>query len=74
MTSSELAGIAIEAMRLQNAYARAIDTRDWDLFRTLFTPDVVAEYPGMPFSGMAHWLEFFVPFHDDCTWIQHAMA
>ncbi|MEV6338579.1 nuclear transport factor 2 family protein [Nocardia vinacea] len=74
MTSSELDDIAIEAMRLQNGYARAIDTRDWDLFRALFTPDVVAEYPGMPFSGIEHWLEFFVPFHDDCTWILHAMT
>jgi hypothetical protein len=25
-------------------YARAVDTRDWDLFRTCFTADVVADY------------------------------
>lgn len=74
MSGFELTGIAIEAMRLQNGYAHAIDTRDWDLFRTLFTPDVVAEYPGMPFTGMDRWLEFFVPFHADCTWIQHTMT
>ena len=25
-------------------YATGIDTRDWDLFRTCFTPDCLAEY------------------------------
>lgn len=29
---------------LLDAYAQAIDTRDWTLFRTLFTPDAVLDY------------------------------
>lgn len=29
-------------------YATAIDRRDWDLFRTCFTPDVHAAYEGLP--------------------------
>src|SRR2546427_8065013 len=29
---------------LMNAYARAIDTKDWDLLRTLFTPDALLDY------------------------------
>ena len=29
-------------------YATALDTRDWDLLATCFTPDAVAHYDGMP--------------------------
>lgn len=29
-------------------YATGIDRRDWPLFRTCFTPDVHAEYEGLP--------------------------
>lgn len=29
-------------------YATGIDRRDWSLFRTCFTPDVHAEYEGLP--------------------------
>lgn len=29
---------------LLNRYATGIDRRDWDLFRTCFTPDVVCDY------------------------------
>jgi hypothetical protein len=61
-------------MRLQNGYARAIDTRDWASFRALFASDVVAEYPNGRFEGVDAWLSFFVAFHDECEWIQHVMT
>ena len=47
-----LSTVAVEAMRLQNGYALAIDARDWELFRTVFTPDVQADYPHGVFDGM----------------------
>ncbi len=35
------------------AYATGIDRRDWELFRTCFTDDVVAEYEGLdPWHGI----------------------
>jgi 3-phenylpropionate/cinnamic acid dioxygenase small subunit len=37
----EIAGVLLR-------YATGIDRRDWPLFRTCFTPDVHAEYEGLP--------------------------
>lgn len=63
------------ARRLQNDYAHAIDVRDWKLFRSLFVPDVRADYPFVgTLSGIESWLEFFVPFHDECAWTLHSMT
>ncbi len=64
MPASDLSRVALEAMRLQNGYALAIDARDWELFRTVFTPDVRADYPHGVFNGMEDWLGNFIPFHD----------
>jgi hypothetical protein len=74
MPASDLSRVAVEAMRLQNGYALAIDTRDWELFRTLFTPDVHADYPHGAFDGAAAWLENFIPFHDTCAWTVHEIT
>ena len=64
----------MEAMRLQNGYALAIDARDWELFRTVFTPDVRADYPHAVFDGMEAWLGNFIPFHDTCAWTVHEIT
>jgi len=69
-----LSTVAVEAMRLQNGYALAIDARDWELFQTLFTPDVQADYPHAVFDGMAAWLGNFIPFHDTCAWTVHEIT
>jgi hypothetical protein len=61
-------------MRLQNGYALAIDARDWDMFQTLFTPDVLADYPHAVFDGMPAWLDNFIPFHDTCQWTVHEIT
>ena len=74
MASKGLGSVASKSMQLQNGYAYAVDTRDWDRFRTLFTPDVVATYAGTVYDGMEQWLEFFVPFHDGCQWTRHEMS
>lgn len=41
MTADELAITA-----LLNRYARAVDTKDWELYRTVFTEDAVIDYSG----------------------------
>jgi hypothetical protein len=75
MATIDSSRLTLEAIRLQNGYARAIDTCDWDLFRTLFTPDIVAQYiDRLYYESMDAWLEFFIPFHDDCLWTQHIMT
>ena len=79
MMDADLSGsswhvVAVEARLLQNTYAHAIDSRDWDLFRTVFAPDVVADYPQRHYVGMAEWLDDFVPFHDACSWTLHMMS
>ncbi len=74
MPTVDLGKVAVESARLQNGYALAVDTRDWDYFRTLFTPDVLAFYPKSDYNGIESWLESFIPFHDECTWTLHMMA
>ena len=70
----DLDGVALAAMRLQNAYALAIDARDWSLFRTVFTDDVRADYPHAVFEGLDAWLDNFIPFHDTCAWTVHEIT
>ena len=41
MTADELAITA-----LLNRYARAVDTKDWELYRAVFTDDAVIDYSG----------------------------
>ena len=43
MTEAELAD-RIEIDDLLTRYATAVDTRDWDLYRSVFTPDAVIDY------------------------------
>ena len=72
--AEDLSRVAAEATRLQNGYALAIDARDWDSFRTLFTPDVFARYPNSDYHGIDDWLKFFIPFHDECAWTLHVLT
>jgi hypothetical protein len=36
----------LEIARLLYTYARAVDTKDWDLYRSVFTDDAHIDYPG----------------------------
>jgi hypothetical protein len=74
MPASDLSRVAVEAMRLQNGYALAIDARDWELFRTVFTADVRADSPHGVFEGVEDWLGNFIPFHDTCAWTVHEIT
>lgn len=45
-------------------YAIAIDSRDWDLFRTCFTPDVAADYGDIGvWNGVEEITAFMVEVH-----------
>ncbi|HEY9266882.1 MAG TPA: nuclear transport factor 2 family protein [Mycobacterium sp.] len=52
----------LEIEALLNKYARAVDTRDWDLWRSLFTDDAMVDYSSAgAIAGtrdeVAEWLE-----------------
>jgi 3-phenylpropionate/cinnamic acid dioxygenase small subunit len=53
-TSADLATVAAVSEVLVR-YATAIDTRDWDLFRTCFTADVKADYGTLPTGEALRW-------------------
>jgi hypothetical protein len=61
-------------VNLINLYGIAIDAQRWELFDSIFTPDVEAD-----FSETAHWHELarfkadFAVFHDPFDSTQHAM-
>ena len=41
----------LEITALLNRYARAVDTKDWDLYRTVFTDDAHIDYSAEVFLG-----------------------
>jgi hypothetical protein len=55
-------------------YAEALDTKDWALFRTAFTPDCVMTYgdPWGPIEGIEHLTDFVVRFHAPLAHLRHA--
>jgi ketosteroid isomerase-like protein len=58
-----------------NRYAIAIDARDWDLFRTVFTEDVVADYGAHGrWDGIDHFVEVWEPIHRRWVSTQHIIT
>jgi SnoaL-like domain len=56
-------------------YATGIDQRDWDLFRTCWTPDVVADYGEIgQFNGVDALTEFMVASHDAMGPTHHRLS
>ena len=56
-------------------YATAIDTRDWALLRSCFTPDVVADYTDIgSWDGADPLLDFMVEAHAGLSASQHRMS
>ena len=44
MTDLQTVADELEIARLLSRYARAVDTKDWDLYRSVFTVDAVIDY------------------------------
>ncbi len=56
-------------------YARAIDTRDWELFRTCFTDDVTADYGDIgSWQGVEELTTFMVSAHAGMGPTQHCLT
>ena len=54
------AGDELEIAALMNRYARAVDTKDWDLYRSVFTDDARIDYSADVFVGSVDGaIEFF---------------
>lgn len=50
----------LEIVALLNTYARAVDTKDWELYRSVFTADAHTDYSAAVFVGsLDDALEFF---------------
>ena len=50
----------LEIAALLNRYARAVDTKDWELYRSVFTDDAHIDYSAEVFSGsLDEAIEFF---------------
>jgi SnoaL-like domain len=48
---SQRVGDELEIVALLNRYARAVDTKDWDLYRTVFTDDAYIDYSESVVAG-----------------------
>jgi hypothetical protein len=61
---------------LMHWYGVAIDAHDWDLFRSLFTPDAVLDYTdsGALRAGLDETIEFFSPGVEGFAGMHHANA
>ncbi|MCX4095878.1 nuclear transport factor 2 family protein [Nocardia sp. alder85J] len=60
-------GDTLEIQALLSAYARAVDTRDWALYRSLFTADAVLDYTSAPFGRSG-------PRDEIVEWLRESMA
>ena len=50
----------LEIAALLNTYARAVDTKDWELYRSVFTDDAHIDYSAAVFTGsLDEAIEFF---------------
>jgi hypothetical protein len=62
----------IEAIGVINLYALAVDTRRWELFDRVFTPDVEADFgPQARWSDLASLKRDFAPAHEGFVATQH---
>jgi len=56
-------------------YATGIDTRDWDLFRTVFTVDVDADYGAVgAWKGVDEITKFMTEIHEPCGHTMHRLS
>lgn len=62
-----------EIVDLINLYALAIDTKSWGWFDRVFTPNVVADFPGRRWIGLQQWTSDFAGFHEPFAATQHQM-
>jgi hypothetical protein len=76
-TVDDVCELSVAAMRLQNLCALALDTRNVELFRSVFTDDAILIYPrGTPYTDQTSvegWLKHLSRRPVGYRWWQHAM-
>jgi len=62
-----------EIARLLYRYARAVDTKDWELYRSVFTDDAYIEYPseGAVVGNRDEVVDWFAANFGVVTWSMH---
>ena len=60
-------------VKVINRYGIAMDARRWDLFDTIFTPDVELEYPSSSWNELAAFKTDFARAHERFDATQHMM-
>lgn len=56
-------------------YASGIDRRDWDLFRSCFTPDCAIDYGEIgTWNGPEEITDFMIAVHADCGYTLHRIS
>lgn len=63
----------VDIARLLYRYARAVDTKDWQLYRSVFTEDAVIDYSsaGIPVGSREEIVEFFTQAFGAIPWSMH---
>ena len=63
----------VEIARLLYRYARAVDTKDWELYRSVFTQDAVIDYSsaGIPAGSRDEIGEFLSKGFTTIPWSMH---
>jgi uncharacterized protein (TIGR02246 family) len=63
----------LEIIALLNTYARAVDTKDWELYRSVFTDDAVIDYSsaGIPPGSRDEIAELFSTAFTVIPWSMH---
>ncbi|MQY28765.1 nuclear transport factor 2 family protein [Nocardia aurantia] len=60
-------GDTLDIQAVLHTYCRAVDTRDWKLYRSLFTADAVLDYRSAPFGRSG-------PRDEIVDWLRESMA
>ncbi len=63
-----------EIVQLTNSYAHALDYREWDLLRGLFTEDVHTNFGGIENDGVDAFVEMVKSFLGGCGPSQHLFS
>lgn len=73
MTDASKVSDELEIRALLSRYARAVDTKDWDLYRSVFTDDAQIDYSsaGIPAASRDEIADLFSAAFEPIPWTMH---